>query len=152
MQKLHGSILVRRAMDWSCKKKYLKDGSLLNMLARYQFRLPTNSIFSSFLFLVVIILWVAVFHHNKSWAQPVYRLSGAPWQTLSSSPATIVALSRAAILLLLDCFTADPLASCQPAESPREDFITKLSTSSKDITPFKSIGLLTQSKKHIACL
>jgi hypothetical protein len=45
MQKLAGSIQARKAMDWSCKKKYPKDGSLLNMLERYQFRLPTSSIF-----------------------------------------------------------------------------------------------------------
>ena len=45
MQKLAGSVQARKAMDCSCKKKYLKDGSLLNMLERYQFRLPKFSIF-----------------------------------------------------------------------------------------------------------
>jgi hypothetical protein len=32
MQKLAGSIQARKAMDCSCKKKYTKDISLLNML------------------------------------------------------------------------------------------------------------------------
>jgi hypothetical protein len=41
VQKLAGSIQARKAMDCSCKKKYPKDISLLNMLERYQFRLPT---------------------------------------------------------------------------------------------------------------
>jgi hypothetical protein len=41
MQKLAGSIQERKAMDCSCKKKYPKDVSLLNMLERYQFKLPT---------------------------------------------------------------------------------------------------------------
>ena len=56
MQKLAGSIQARKAMDCSCKKKYPKDGSLLNMLERYQFRLPTSSISPSFLLLVVFVL------------------------------------------------------------------------------------------------
>ena len=57
MQKLAGSIQARKAMDCNCKKKYPKGGSLLNMLERYQLRLPTSSISPSFLLLVVFVLW-----------------------------------------------------------------------------------------------